>query len=199
MKWLMDKMQRYPIIEAMLGIATIIGLYKIKASIPTAHEKYSVAVLYITFIVIAYYTVVQWKLKNLTSKQLTLNIRPMIVCEISGHIGRIKNIGNGVSMYIRVDEIPIKEEQYQTCNVPTKAKTIFIEKITCLEARSDWYTLNIYLLDKDRNQVQCIGGTLEWLLASINALTIYYDDIDGMNYSTEMIKERANLKLSRFC
>lgn len=165
-------------------------------------EPFSLFVLGLTFLAIAINTLATWQLKVLTAKQITYNIRPIVICDINHSSCRIRNIGNGAALYIKSDLIPVRipKEKLKYSELPENL-FICIEGMPCLEANSRWIDAPIKVFNKDMSEVSTTGRAeeIEYILTFCKDIfRIYYKDINFTDYGTMLQRKKNGFIASEF-
>jgi len=75
---------------------------------PDTHlQLITTTILLATLLAITLYTWKTWQLKDLTSEQISLNIRPVVTLYKKNNLLKLKNIGNGIAQNIAIEEMYI--------------------------------------------------------------------------------------------
>lgn len=163
-------------------------------------QSVNLTVLFLTFGAIAGNTIVTWKLKNLTSKQITFSIKPIVICEINNGTCTIRNVGNGTALYIHGEKTPISMpiQDRKSLSIPNEFNYVSLGERTCLEANSQWTQLSVKLLD-DKDKSEGISSQVQqYIFSGIKRLTLHYQDIEQTKYKTELKNQNGNFIVTKF-
>lgn len=146
--------------------------------------------------VILLYTLKTWQLKDLTSKQISFSIRPLIIFEPRNCI--IRNIGKGVALDINIKDIPTKGcEGNFALGDDESSLPIKFESIGFLAQGEQHQGVRMCLLTES-GQEKPLPSALHNAIHDINhkmrkiPMCIEYKDIDKRIYKTYMdIKDKA--------
>lgn len=158
-------------------------------------------VLFLTMIAIVYYTIVTWRLKDLTSKQISLSIKPLIICDARGDNLILKNVGKAAALYIKFEKIPIKLEEklYREYNIHSEAKYFSFADTTCLEVDSKWMNTSMRVYSEKNIDLDGLNeNAIRLLVSQIKRINIYYQDIEQTKYTTKIENQGGVLVVTKF-
>jgi hypothetical protein len=149
-------------------------------------------VLFATLLAIILYTWKTGQLKDLTAKQISFNIRPIVILETNPWY-RTKNIGRGVAKDITIDKIPVRKKL--DLRIADNATNIYITCHSCLEPNSSMPVVNFFVIDNNGKSITLTDTLLNVYKNTIKDMSIHYKDIEGTKYTTHMKKEEGIFKL----
>lgn len=160
-------------------------------------------VLFATLLAIILYTWKTWQLKDLTAKQISLNIKPVVILYKKNDLLKLKNMGNGIAQNISIDEIHISAK-HLIGNAESESSFKFRCYINsaCLAHNSEeelYYEI-VYNDEKTVLDDFILASYIKRFINKVNTITglkitIHYEDIEKNKHLTVMSNKDGLLKV----
>jgi hypothetical protein len=155
-------------------------------------EVINTVVLFVTAVIIAWYTVETYKLRRETVRQNEINLRPYLVPSFpetrEGYKLEVKNIGNGTATNIRINIPPMNFTDVQVQWKYEVTPLDWLESGSSIEAKL-WHNgqlsmMNILLVPQ-ANRFQLIEADGPRQMGVPWVLRLLFDDVEGARYLLE--------------